>query len=72
VQVNGAFREGDIRHGMADISKAQALLGYEPRTRFESGLKQFLQWAEQAEPELAGYERSLAEMKLKGLLHDRG
>ena len=72
VQVNGAFREGDIRHGMADLTRAKKLLNYEPATEFKSGLDNFLSWAEESAPELAGYERSLAEMKQKGLLHDRG
>jgi UDP-N-acetylglucosamine 4-epimerase len=32
-------REGDIRNSLADISKAQTLLGYQPTHRFEEGLK---------------------------------
>ena len=31
-------REGDIRNSLADISRAKSLLGYEPTTRFETGL----------------------------------
>jgi UDP-N-acetylglucosamine/UDP-N-acetylgalactosamine 4-epimerase len=31
-------REGDIRNSLADISLAQNLLGYEPTTKFETGL----------------------------------
>jgi dTDP-L-rhamnose 4-epimerase len=71
VQVTGAFRDGDIRHGMADLERARALLGYEPRVKFEDGLRSFLAWAEESEPELSGYERSLEEMKDRGLLHGR-
>ncbi|HRO41795.1 MAG TPA: SDR family oxidoreductase [Flavipsychrobacter sp.] len=33
-------REGDIRNSLADISKAQKLLGYQPTQRFMDGLKQ--------------------------------
>ena len=33
-------REGDIRNSLADISKAQTLLGYEPTDRFMDGLRQ--------------------------------
>ena len=33
-------REGDIRNSLADISKAQRLLGYQPTQRFMEGLKQ--------------------------------
>lgn len=32
-------REGDIRNSLADISKAKNLLGYDPKYRFEDGLK---------------------------------
>jgi dTDP-L-rhamnose 4-epimerase len=71
VQVSGAFREGDIRHGMADLGRARELLGYEPQVKFEDGLRSFLAWAEESEPELIGYDRSLEEMKERGLMHGR-
>ena len=32
------FRAGDVRHSLADISKAQELLGYAPTHRFTEGL----------------------------------
>jgi dTDP-L-rhamnose 4-epimerase len=38
------FREGDIRHCVADISKAQDLLGYEPSVSLEEGLDELLDW----------------------------
>ena len=38
------FREGDVRHSQADISKAIRLLGYEPSHRIDEGLKQALDW----------------------------
>jgi dTDP-L-rhamnose 4-epimerase len=69
VSISGAFRDGDIRHGMADLTCARRLLQYEPQTRFREGLHEFLAWAGQSEPELAGYERSLCEMRERGLLH---
>jgi len=36
--VYGPFRAGDVRHSLADISKARALLGYEPSHNIEQGL----------------------------------
>ncbi|QNI37174.1 NAD-dependent epimerase/dehydratase family protein [Edaphobacter albus] len=69
VQVSGAFREGDVRHGMADLERAKSLLAYEPEVMFKEGLSHFLAWAKENEPELSGYERSLEEMKQRGLLH---
>jgi len=37
-------RPGDIRHSLADISKARQLLGYAPRYLVESGLKITVDW----------------------------
>lgn len=37
-------RRGDIRHSVADISKARRLLGYEPEYRLEKGLELAVQW----------------------------
>lgn len=38
------FRQGDVRHSQADISKAARLLGYHPTHRLEDGLKASLEW----------------------------
>ena len=38
------FRAGDVRHTLADISKARRLLGYRPDYGFEQGLDEALEW----------------------------
>ena len=38
------FRPGDVRHSLADISKARELLGYEPTHRIEAGLEEAMRW----------------------------
>jgi len=38
------FRAGDVRHSLADISKAQRLLGYAPTHRLDAGLELALDW----------------------------
>lgn len=38
------FREGDVRHSQADISKAVRMLGFAPTHRIDEGLKQALDW----------------------------
>ncbi len=43
-EVTAQFREGDIRHCIADISKAKRLLGYEPKVALEDGLAELLAW----------------------------
>jgi nucleoside-diphosphate-sugar epimerase len=37
-------RPGDVRHSLADISKAKALLGYEPIVGLEEGLRRTVEW----------------------------
>ncbi len=40
----GPFRQGDIRHSLADISKAQRLFGYAPTHSVQEGLGETLAW----------------------------
>jgi dTDP-L-rhamnose 4-epimerase len=72
VRVTGEFRDGDIRHGAADLNAARSLLGYEPQWSFRDGLNRFLNWAAEngaAHGNNSAYERSLDELKQRGLLH---
>ena len=39
---------GDVERTWADISRARALLGYEPRTPFPEGIRRFVGWLESA------------------------
>jgi UDP-N-acetylglucosamine 4-epimerase len=38
------YRAGDVRHSLADISKAQRLLGYEPTHRIADGIQSATRW----------------------------
>ncbi len=42
--VFGPDRKGDIKHSNADISKARALLGYDPDYNFATGLSEAIEW----------------------------
>ena len=44
--IHGAERPGDVRHSKANIGKAEALLAYTPKVKFEEGLKQVYSWYE--------------------------
>ena len=66
--VSGAFRLGDIRHNFADLSKARELLGFEPRVTFASGIRSFVEWVRSQPVTDDAYERSLAELREKGLM----
>jgi len=37
-------REGDVKHSLADISRAEKALGYTPKVGFEEGLRRTVQW----------------------------
>ncbi|WP_293370691.1 NAD-dependent epimerase/dehydratase family protein [Nevskia sp.] len=41
------WQPGEMRRTWADISKSRALLGYEPATDFETGLRRFADWLAQ-------------------------
>jgi len=69
VAVSGAFRQGDIRHSVADLRKVRKMIGFEPKWRFCDGIRQFLTWSTGQETTPSGYLFSLEEMRQRGLLH---
>jgi dTDP-L-rhamnose 4-epimerase len=69
VMINGAFREGDIRHNAADPSRLLRILDFRPARTFEYGIERFLNWSDSQDPGVSLYETSLSEMKQRGLLH---
>ncbi len=40
----GPERAGDVKHSLADISRAEKHLGYRPRVNFEEGLRRTIEW----------------------------
>lgn len=71
LSVNGSFREGDVRHSTADLSRVKAVIGFSPSWNFADGLREFLHWCERQAGGTTLYEHSLAEMKAKGLMHGK-
>lgn len=67
ITVSGNYRLGDIRHNYADLSKIQNMLGYEPKVSFGEGLQKFAEWVNTQEVQEDQYQRSIDEMKEKGL-----
>ncbi len=37
-------RKGDVLHSLADISRAETLIGYKPNTGWEEGLRRTVAW----------------------------
>jgi UDP-glucose 4-epimerase len=40
----GPERAGDVKHSQADLTRARALLGYQPIVEFKDGLRETLNW----------------------------
>jgi dTDP-L-rhamnose 4-epimerase len=63
----GRFREGDIRHCFADISRARQLLGYKPNVSFDQGIPQLLEWVRGQEA-FDSVEQATRELQAYGLV----
>jgi len=67
VKISGNYRAGDIRHNYADITKIISKLGFEPKINFKEGIMRFVDWVDKQEIKKDNYEKSIEEMKVKGL-----
>jgi len=67
ITISGNYRLGDIRDNYADLTKIKAKLGFEPKVSFEEGIRRFTSWVEKQEVVEDKYEKSIDEMKEKGL-----
>ena len=65
-EIVAKYREGDIRHCVANISKAKSLLGYEPRVTLERGIPELLSWvsAQAAQDQVASATAELESRQL--------
>lgn len=68
ISISGNFRMGDIRDNYADVSKINKLLGYIPKVDFDRGISLFTEWVNKQEIKDDMFEKSISEMKEKGLL----
>lgn len=68
IKISGLFRVGDIRHNFADTSKAQKILGFNPKITFKEGISKFTSWVSAQSVSTIRVSDSLNEMKSKGLL----
>ena len=66
-EIVGKYREGDIRHCVADISKARSLLGYEPQVTLERGIPELLSWV-RAQAAQDQVESATAELESRQLV----
>ena len=67
ISISGNYRLGDIKDNYADLTKIQTKLGFKPKVDFEEGIKKFTKWVNAQEVVEDQYEKSINEMKEKGL-----
>ncbi len=67
IVISGNYRLGDIRHNFADLTKIHEKLGFTPKVSFEEGISKFVDWVNQQEVVEDNYQKSIEEMKKKGL-----
>lgn len=61
------FRNFDVRHCFADVSKAKKILGWEPRVTFTNGLQKVFNWSKN-ENAIDHMEESISELKKRNLI----
>jgi dTDP-L-rhamnose 4-epimerase len=67
-QIVHQFRAGDIRHCYADLSRIQALLGYQPRHTFEDGVTELIEWVSQQQGLVSAVPDAHAQLAAHGLV----
>ncbi|HLS18537.1 MAG TPA: SDR family NAD(P)-dependent oxidoreductase [Paracoccaceae bacterium] len=65
--ITGEARRGDIRHCFADISRARAVLGFEPRRSFDDSLGELAGWVA-SQQAVDRVESAAAELRARGLV----
>ncbi len=65
--ISGQYRVGDIRHNYADLTKVKNIFGFKPTVSIEQGLVRFVEWVKTEKIQVDRYEKSLQELKFKGL-----
>jgi dTDP-L-rhamnose 4-epimerase len=66
-QVAGTFREGDIRHCFADVTKIRKALGFDAEVSLERGYDDLARWARTQTPQDRTRE-AVAELEARGLV----
>jgi dTDP-L-rhamnose 4-epimerase len=66
--VVGQYRAGDIRHCYADISKASAMIGFQPQITLENGMRELIEWVSQ-QSAIDRVDLAREELAKRGLTH---
>jgi dTDP-L-rhamnose 4-epimerase len=66
-EITGEYRAGDIRHCFADVSRAFAVFGWEPRVDLTSGVEELVAWAAAQHPNDTS-DAANAELRARGVI----
>jgi dTDP-L-rhamnose 4-epimerase len=67
-KILGKYRQGDIRHCFADVSKARRLLGWEPLRTFGQGVPELISWVQFQREARDRVDSAWDELDERGLL----
>ncbi|MDG4949889.1 SDR family NAD(P)-dependent oxidoreductase [Weeksellaceae bacterium KMM 9724] len=67
IKVTGNYRLGDIRHNVASLDAAKNDFNFIPQVTFSEGVQKFGNWVKTQKVEEDNYQKSIEEMKAKGL-----
>ena len=65
-EITGKYRVGDIRHCVADVSRARAVLGWAPHVSLDEGLEELAGWLE-GQTAADRVDAASAELAVRGL-----
>ena len=65
-EVTGKYRVGDIRHCVADVTRAREVLGFAPSVSFDAGLEELASWLE-TQTAADRVDAASAELAARGL-----
>lgn len=66
-KITNTYRKGDIRHCFADITKIKKILNWEPKVRFDDGMKELIEWS-MKEKAKDHFEQASRILKTKGVI----
>jgi dTDP-L-rhamnose 4-epimerase len=65
-EVTGEYREGDIRHCYADVSRTRDVLDWEPAVELKEGMRELVKWSADREA-TDNFKKARAELDERGL-----
>ena len=65
--ITGTYRQGDIRHSLADISRIKKTLGFKPSVSFQHGMEELVEWGRDREA-IDGFAKAQNALQQRGLI----